>query len=209
MIDSQVATFAGVWMSEQGFNDIYTQPSVDFFTVRLNPGVNSKVMADSIESSLVTYGVQAESYSEILKEASRINNGILTLIEGFMMLGLVVGIAALGVIAFRSVVERRQQIGMLRAIGFQRSMVAASILIESSMITVLGVVSGAVLGLLLAQKLVTSDYFVGTSGSVNFAVPWLDVALVILLSLAASLLLAYIPARQAARVPIAEALRYE
>ncbi len=209
VIDSQVATFAGVWMSEQGFNAIYTQPSVDFFTVRLDPGVDSVAMAKSIESSLVTYGVQAESYSEILKEAARINEGILTLIEGFMMLGLVVGIAALGVIAFRSVVERRQQIGMLRAIGFQRSMVAASILIESSMITVLGVVSGAVLGLLLSQKLVTSDYFVGTSGSVNFAVPWLDVALFILLSLAASLLLAYIPARQAARVPIAEALRYE
>ena len=36
-----------------------------------------------------------------------------------MALGLFVGIAALGVIAFRSVVERRQQIGMLRAIGYQ------------------------------------------------------------------------------------------
>ena len=209
VIDSKVATFQGVWMSQQAFNAIYAQPNVIYFTARLNPGVNSKAMANSIESSLVTYGVQAESYAEILKEAARVNEGILTLIEGFMMLGLVVGIAALGVIAFRAVVERRQQIGMLRAIGIQRSMVAASILIESSMITVLGVVSGAVLGLLLAQKLVTSDYFIGTSGSVNFEIPWLDVTLFILLALAASLVLAYIPARQAARVPIADALRYE
>ena len=37
-----------------------------------------------------------------------------------MGLGLVVGIAALGVIAARSVVERRQQIGVLRALGFHR-----------------------------------------------------------------------------------------
>ncbi len=209
VIDSQVATFPGVWMSEQSFNTIYPQPSYISYVVRLNPGVDSVAMAKTIESSLVTYGVQADSYRQILKEATRLNEGILTLIEGFMMLGLVVGIAALGVIAFRSVVERRQQIGMLRAIGFQRSMVAASILVESSLITILGVVSGAVLGLLLSQKLVTSDYFVGTSGKVNFAIPWLDVVVFIVLSLAASLLLAYIPARQAARVPIAEALRYE
>ncbi|HMO11630.1 MAG TPA: UbiA family prenyltransferase, partial [Actinotalea sp.] len=46
--------------------------------------------------------------------------------------------AALGVVAFRSVVERRQQIGMLRAIGYRRRMVAASFLIEPSLVAVLG-----------------------------------------------------------------------
>ena len=43
-----------------------------------------------------------------------------------MGLGLVVGVAALGVISARSVVERRQQIGVLRAIGFRRRMVQAA-----------------------------------------------------------------------------------
>ena len=42
---------------------------------------------------------------------------------GFMGLGLIVGVAALGVISARAVVERRQQIGVLRAIGFRRRMV--------------------------------------------------------------------------------------
>lgn len=53
------------------------------------------------------------------------------LIQGFMGLGLIVGVAALGVISARSVVERRQQIGMLRAIGFRRSMVRDAFLLES------------------------------------------------------------------------------
>jgi putative ABC transport system permease protein len=52
----------------------------------------------------------------------------------FMGLGLLVSIAALGVIAFRSVVERRQQIGMLRAVGCHRGTVATSFLLESSFI---------------------------------------------------------------------------
>ena len=41
------------------------------------------------------------------------------LIQGFMGLGLIVGVAALGVISARAVVERRQQIGVMRAIGFR------------------------------------------------------------------------------------------
>ena len=125
-----------------------------------------------------------------------------------MALGLIVGIAALGVIAFRSVVERRQQIGMLRAIGYKRSMVAASFLIESTMITLLGVLSGTILGVLLAWNLITSDYFIGGGGA-GFIVPWLEMAIFILIALIASLLMAYIPSRRAARVPIAQALRYE
>ena len=52
-----------------------------------------------------------------------------------MGLGLVVGVAAVGVIAFRTVVERRQQIGMLRAIGYKRSTVALSFMMESSFVT--------------------------------------------------------------------------
>ena len=48
--------------------------------------------------------------------------------------GSIVGVAALGVISARSVVERRQQIGVLRSIGFRRGMVQLSFLLESSFI---------------------------------------------------------------------------
>ena len=51
-----------------------------------------------------------------------------------MGLGLIVGVAALGVISARAVVERRQQIGVLRAIGFRRRMVQAAFLLESSFV---------------------------------------------------------------------------
>ena len=51
-----------------------------------------------------------------------------------MGLGLVVGVAALGVIAARSVVERRQQIGVMRAIGFQASAVRLGFLLESGLL---------------------------------------------------------------------------
>ena len=64
------------------------------------------------------------------------------LIQGFMGLGLVVGVAALGVISARAVVERRQQIGVLRSIGFRREMVQAIFLLESSFVALTAIVVG-------------------------------------------------------------------
>ena len=69
-----------------------------------------------------------------------------------MGLGLVVGIAALGVIAARSVVERRQQIGILRSLGFQRGMVQLTFLLESSFVALLGITIGVLLGAFLAYN---------------------------------------------------------
>ena len=208
VLDSKVSMFVGVLMNQQTFDQIYQQPDTIAYYIDVAPGVDAKAYAQSIESSLITYGVQADSIHELLKSQSSQEQGFLYLIEGFMALGLLVGIAALGVVSFRSVVERRQQIGMLRAIGYQRAMVSASFLIESSMITVLGVASGTILGLILAHKLFTSGD-IGGSAVNSFVVPWLEVILFIAISVGASLLMAYIPSRQAARVPIAEALRYE
>ncbi|MGA7669151.1 MAG: FtsX-like permease family protein [Nitrolancea sp.] len=209
VLDSKVSMLNGIFVTQQTFDQVFTDPSAITYYVQVASGVNTKEYAQSIESSLITYGVQADSIKEQLKKAASQSQGFLYLIEGFMGLGLLVGIAALGVVSFRSVVERRQQIGMLRAIGYQRNMVSASFLIESSMITLLGVASGTSLGLILAYQLMTSPDFAGTTSGTSFIVPWLLIAAFIIVSVGASLLMAYIPSRQAARVPIAEALRYE
>ena len=126
-----------------------------------------------------------------------------------MGLGLIVGIAALGVVALRAVVERRQQIGMLRAIGYQRNMVALSFLFESGFIAVSGILLGLGLGLSLAWVLFTSGGISDSTQGLPFAVPWLEISVVSGIAFAASMLMTYLPARAASRVPIAEALRYE
>jgi putative ABC transport system permease protein len=212
VIDTRVVTFPGITMSRATYDATFrdkASTSYILHTVRVEPGSDAEGMARAIESTLLPYGVQASTYREIIDEYSRMSMGMLRLIEGFMILGLVVGVAALGVIAFRSVVERRQQIGMLRAIGFQRRMVSASFMIEASMLTILGIISGTVLALLLSWQLVRSEYFYGGSETPSFVIPLLDIGAFVVIALSASLLMAWIPARRAAKVPIAESLRYE
>jgi putative ABC transport system permease protein len=208
IIDAKAFTMSGLFIPSDSFDTIFATPDSIAWYLRATPGANIDTLTRSVESSLITYGVQADSIRSIVDDTLGQQQSFLRLFEGFMALGLVVGIAALGVIAFRSVVERRQQIGMLRAIGYRRSMVAASFVIESSMVSILGTLSGTILGLALAYNLIMSDYFLSNS-SKTFTWPLLDVTIFIVLSIVASLLMAWIPARRASGLPIARALRYE
>ena len=152
--------------------------------------------------------MQAESIHDQVSENGKLNAGFFALLQGFIGLGLVVGIAALGVVAFRAVVERRQQIGMLRAIGFGRGLVSATFLIESLFVTLLGILAGVTMAILLAYNLFTGGEFGNTNGAAFF-VPWGQVALFAGIALAAALLMTIVPSRQAGAVAPAEALRYE
>jgi putative ABC transport system permease protein len=175
--------------------------------VSLEPGVDVPEAARALERQFLANGLQAEALSEEIRAFSSTTIMINRLMEGFMALGLIVGIAALGVIAARSVVERRQQIGVVRAIGFQRSMVMASFLLESSFIALLGIGLGFALGVALSPQILNTMQ--EDIEGVKLTVPWGQLILIFAVAYVASLLTIVLPARQASRVYPAEALRYE
>jgi putative ABC transport system permease protein len=199
--------FMGIDIGDKAFRETFGTPALSFHFLTLTDASQSDDVAKTIESTLVTTGVQADSLRTIAERNNALSRNFLYLMQAFMGLGLVVGIAAIGVIAFRTVVERRQQIGMLRAIGYKKSTVALSFLLESSFVTVLGVASGTGLGLWLAYFLVTSSSFPANNHA--FQIPWQQLTFFSVITLLASLAMTWIPARQAASVPTAEALRYE
>jgi putative ABC transport system permease protein len=131
------------------------------------------------------------------------------LIQGFMGLGLVVGVAALGVISARAVVERRQQIGVMRAIGFRKRSVQLAFLLESSFVALTAIAVGTVLGLLLAWNIIRDQQAQPSWEGLELVVPWLNLfvifAVVYLVAIAATLA----PAIRASRIRPAEALRYQ
>ena len=163
--------------------------------------------ARGIESALAANGVQVDSIQRLLDESSRQEKAFTRMFQAFMALGLVVGIAALGVIAFRSVVERRQQIGMLRAIGYQSNTVALTFVLESGFVALMGILSGVVGGVIVSHNLFTTGQFSGAN--VQFSMPWVEVIGFVVASFAVSLLMTWWPSRNAANVPVADALRYE
>ncbi len=153
--------------------------------------------------------MQADVAPKLLDDAVSASLTFNWLILGFMGLGLIVGVAALGVISARSVVERRQQIGVLRAIGFRKRMVQLSFLLESSFIALTAIVVGTALGLVVAHNVV-ADIARGPGWSgMAFVVPWLTFAVVFFVVYAVALATTFLPALRASRVYPAEALRYQ
>ena len=175
--------------------------------VKAQPGLDTRRVAGEIERAFVSSGLDAVMLADQYAQRQRLTGGALQLLQGFMALGLLVGIAALGVISTRAVYERRQQVGMLRALGYQRGMVGLSFMIESSFVSITGLLIGAITGVVLGDNLVTA--FFPQIGESAVTIPWLQIGLVVLGAYAFSLLTTIAPAWQAARIYPADALRYE
>jgi putative ABC transport system permease protein len=203
------ASFAGqIVTGQQTLEDLAGRPvPPQSYYFGLKEGADAATVAKTLEKDFAASGLQTEVTAEMIRDGDATRRIVFLLLRGFMGLGLVVGICALGVIAARSVVERRQQIGMMRALGFQKGQVRLAFLIESSFIALLGLGAGVALGFGFSGTLIDNirEGFPG----MEYVVPWSALALVIVAGYAASLLTTYLPARRASRVYPAEALRYE
>lgn len=162
--------------------------------------------ASKIEVAFFEHGLDSIDIQETLDDSNSARNSVNNLLIGFMALGLVVGIAALGVVSARAVVERRHDIGVMRAIGFSRGMVQFTFLLESSFIALLGIGMGLVLG--LATSINVINDIRNNEPDVRLVVPWLRIATIAVGAYLFSLLTTYLPARQAGRIAPADALRY-
>ncbi len=207
--DSMPLEMAGIVTSQRALASYGTRALPTMHLVALHRGVDAERFVKQLESAFLANGLHADTFTKLAHDNVASGMVFLRIIEGFMGLGLLVGVAALGVIAARSVVERRQQIGVLRAIGFQRSMVRLGFLLESGFMALTSIVVGTALGLAMAYNVVDDARRQATWPEVHLSIPWLNLALIFVVVLVVALGTAYLPARQASNVYAAEALRYE
>jgi putative ABC transport system permease protein len=209
--DAVPLELAGIQTSQATLADAFGEravPTMHFLALR--EGVDAPALAADVERALLANGVEAEALSEVLADTVGASITFNRLVQGFMGLGLVVGVAALGVIAARSVVERRQQIGVLRALGFRRRMVQLSFVLESSFIALTSILVGTILALLVALNIIRDAQAEPSwAGRLDFVVPWANLALIFLVVYLVAIAATLAPALRASRVYPAEALRYE
>ncbi len=115
------------------------------------------------------------------------------LMRGYLALGLVVGVAGIGVIMVRAVRERRRQVGVLRALGFQAKAVRAAFVIESAFVAVEGVLIGTALALVCAWSITLTDAF---GSDIAFRVPIRSIAVLVVGTLLCALAATAAPGAQ-------------
>jgi putative ABC transport system permease protein len=208
--DTAPLEMAGISSSQATYQHAFPgrfRPTIHYFA--LGAGVDPEETATKLESAFLPNGMQAESIEKVLSDMMSANRTINRLIQGFMGLGLIVGVAALGVISARAVVERRQQIGVLRAIGFRRGMVQAVFVIESSFIALTSIVVGTLLGLVLAENIVRDTKTQPSWENMTLVVPWGTFGVIFLVVYVVAVAATLAPAVRASRILPAEALRYQ
>ncbi len=201
--------FSGAYMERTPeFRDVLegaVSPS-RFYVVAEGAEADARRTAKRLQGELVENGVEAVTFRTRVEEFGRVNLQFLRLMQGYLALGLLVGIAGLGVVMVRAVRERRRQVGVLRSLGFLPRIVRRAFLLESGLTAVAGILLGTVLALVTASQLVANGDF---GQGVEFEIPWADVTVLCVVSLSASLLATAWPAQQASRIPPAVALRVE
>ena len=126
------------------------------------------------------------------------------LIRSVVMVVVVLGIASVLVV---SVVQKQREIGILRAMGAQRGQVLRLFLIQGALVGLMGSVLGT--GLAMGMIKVFTTFVRGADGLplFNITLPMSTALQTVALALAAGLLAAVLPARRAARMDPAQAIR--
>lgn len=166
--------------------------------------VDPKAFADAFAGRFLANGGKAETIRGIVQDEMAQQQQFFLLMRSYLALGLVVGVAGIGVIMVRAVRERRHQVGVLRALGFQAGAVRKAFVVESAFIAVEGVAIGTVLALVCAWSITLSDAF---GDSLPFRVPFVAIGLLVVGTFICALLATAAPARSASRIQPAVALR--
>lgn len=127
---------------------------------------------------------------------------LLLVVTGLLGVAVVIALIGVGNTLALSVVERRQENGLLRALGLTRGQLRGLLAWEAVLVAgvaaVLGVLIGGAYGLIGAASVL------GSVGEIVLSVPWLQVAAIVAVATVAGLLASVLPARRAARTaPVA------
>jgi len=161
-------------------------------------------LAENLRLDLEKEGVDVSLIAEDVALIQALVLSILALFEGYLAIGLIIGIAGIGVVTYRSVSERRKHIGMLRALGFTKGMVMRVHLIEIGWISLLGILNGVVVALMFHVGLHAAVW--EEEGAV-LVLPWSTVLWVALGGAVLVYLATFSPVRAASKIEPSEALR--
>ncbi|MGV0362017.1 ABC transporter permease [Corynebacterium minutissimum] len=193
-------------LSESAATEVVDASTLDTKMVAVNAaeGVDTEELRANLEESVKDLVVvQVRTGAEHAGEVAGMIDQMLTIL--YALLALAVIIAILGIVNTLTlgVIERRQEIGMLRAVGTQRRQIRTMITVESVQIALFGAIMGMILGLGLGWAFIS---VLADDGLDSLTVPWLMLIIMLVGSGIVGVLAAIWPAQRAAKTPPLDAI---
>jgi hypothetical protein len=177
-------------------------PSVAGSRVMLVNGdfANRSAISERLEYLFQDYGMVVTPASERLAQFNSVENTYLTVFMMLGGLGVIIGTIGLGIVLLRNLMERKQEIAIYQAIGFDHSYIMKLILVENLCV----LLAGVGIGIIAAFVGILPSFF-----SSAFHLPGVFLIIIILLILISGLLWIYFPVKSALKNNLVEVLRKE
>src|SRR5688572_2519213 len=185
-------------MSEKNFLRLF--PSEQGYRYFLIDAPNGSDAATVLEDRLSDFGFDAQSTEERLASFHRVENTYLSTFQLLGGLGLALGTLGMAAVLLRNVLERRRELALMRAVGYNSFRFAVMVITENVLMLCLGLAVGFVCALLAIAPVLFERGGRGPNISLGLLL------LAILVSGAAASLVATIAAL---RSPLLPALRSE
>ena len=135
-------------IAEDRFEQVF--PDYDgyrFFLVDA-PADRAGAVSAALEDRLVDFGFDVVSAAERLASFHRVENTYLATFQTLGGLGLVLGTFGLGAVLLRNVLERRREMALLRAVGYDARHLSLMVLAENTLLLGSGLAAGTVCALI-------------------------------------------------------------
>ena len=174
-----------------------SRTGASYFLLRTPPGEQDRTMQE-LERTLGGFGFDAVPTAQRLQAFQAVENTYLGTFQTLGGLGLLLGTLGLAVVLLRNLLERRGELATMQAIGFWRRALAWLVVAENGLVLTAGVAVGAASALVAV-----SPHLLGG----HALVPWLSLALTLLLVMAAGTLASLAAVRRVTREELLPALR--
>ncbi len=196
----------GLITSEAGLDRIVDAVDPVFMLATVQAGRDPVAVQRAVATSLTPFPVaEVRTNAEYRDEIGNRVDAILYLLYVLLAMSIVISLFGIVNTLVLAITERTREIGMLRAIGLTRSQLRRMVRYESVITSGIGAVMGIILGVVLAWI-----FSLGLRDEgIVFRIPWVQLAIFLVLAMFAGVLAGVLPARRAARLDPLDALHYE
>ncbi|MDX6363103.1 MAG: putative transport system permease protein, partial [Streptomyces sp.] len=186
-----------------------TQDSDTLIAVSFKDGVSAAEGKEAVRKVAAAYGnPEVQTRDEYAQSSAAGIDMMLTLVYALLALAVLIALLGIANTLTLALHERTRELGLLRAVGQTRAQLRAMVRWESVLVAAFGTTGGLVLGGFLGWVLVKASDGVSDS-AFAFAVPPVQLLVVVLVGLAAGALAGLRPARRAARLDVLRAIATE
>ncbi|HUS11509.1 MAG TPA: ABC transporter permease [Pyrinomonadaceae bacterium] len=146
-------------MAESNFLRLFPeQEGYRFFLIDTPAAEQSSAIAATLEDRLSDFGFDVQPTAERLASFHRVENTYLSTFQMLGGLGLVLGTLGMAAVLLRNVIERRRELALLRAVGYNSSHFTLMVIAENSLLLFSGLITGAVCALLAIAPVLFSRH---------------------------------------------------